>query len=306
MSDPQRKGGHIVIEEEEDSITTDSNSESDTSVAATTPPKSTPPAPTNPSSPANTRVPGSGTADTKNKNSAAGRDSTKNKGKATRRTSSGNIAEELDRCDSDGTTMMTAAIPQQSSSLAPKEDGDHIHDDDDDEAKTALWDEMSQSTSSSLLSEPCALKALSMCLCALAAEGQEPPHEVGQFSTLLRYDLGGDDRDMFADYCSDAQGRGGLCSDLDLLAVFGSGDDSYGSSFDTDIPDRQAMSGSSDGIGRETAAAELHVSVNSSDFEERLAREQEGGAGQDQELGDVERERQRQRVVFVHDVPVYL
>ena len=160
-------------------------------------------------------------------------------------------------------------------------------------ASTILQQQSSSSSSShpSSLSEPTELRALSVCLCALAAEGQESPQELdpapgpgmGQWSPLLRCDLDDGDRD--------------------LLAAYGSDEDGYG--FDSS----EALSGS---IGREIAAATVlrgrSSAVNSSDssdFEERLAREREGGAAQDQGL-DAEEQRSGRRVVFVHDVPVYL
>ena len=151
-----------------------------------------------------------------------------------------------------------------------------------------------------------------MCLCALAAEGQEPPQVVGlgQLSPLLSYHL--DNNDHYYDrgllaYCSDAEGQG-LGSDLDLLTAYCSDEDGYGcnSSFatGTDIPHKHAASGSGS-VGRETVLRGRGGAVNnsdSSDFEEGLARERED---REHELGAQEEMRGR-RVVFVHDVPVYL
>ena len=181
---------------------------------------------------------------------------------------------------------MAATLIEQSSSSSSSplhsEESDYIHD---NEAQ-ALWGELPQSSS---LSEPCSLRALSVCLCALAAEGQEPLHELmhgpEHWSPLLSCD-------------SDVK------DDRDLWSVYASNEDGY--DFDSSI----ALSGSSGSVGIELAkvlrgSSSAVNSSDSSDFEERLAKEQAISAHQDQGLG-AEDQRPGRRVVFVHDVPVYL
>ena len=185
---------------------------------------------------------------------------------------------------------MAATLIEQSSSPSSSplhsEESDYIHN---DEAK-ALWGDLSQSSS---LSEPCSLRALSVCLCALAAEGQEPLHEPGpglaQLPPLLSCNLDGDGQDK---------------GDRDLWSMYASNEDGY--DFDSSI----ALSGSSGSVGIELAkvlrgSSSAVNSSDSSDFEERLAKEQAISAHQDQGLG-AEDQRPGRRVVFVHDVPVYL
>jgi hypothetical protein len=192
------------------------------------------------------------------------------------------------------TTMAATLIKQSSSPSSSPLHSDENDCSHDDEA-FVLWGDLSPSSS---LSEPYSQRALSVCLCALAAEGQESPQELGpglpeHWSPLLSCD------DLNNDSIIKNNHR-------DLWSAYASDEVVY--DFDSSI----ALSGSSSSIGTELAnvlrdSSSAVNSSDSSDFEERLAKEQVISEYQDHDRGiGAEDQRPGRRVVFVHDVQVYL